>query len=297
MQSPSNTTIGIIGSGALAILLAQRLAGSCSIVSFASQGGALAGAEHADNAVAEHVDNAVAFASRTKLVLWAEPSDELDATSELAAALQRGTTVVDLTGGDPDQARGTAEALAARGIAFVDAPIHCEQLSQFPEDAAVLLGGTAAAVADVRPLLEQLGATVVACGDVGSGRAMHTIVAAVAVCNRLVTYECAAMGAQNGLTVADIGSVLNRCSGANSATARVLPALVAGTHSAEAPLAEAAADLAMCTKLARRLHAPALMAHQAAAQVLAASRTLDPGSTLDDLRSLVERGSDLRFTA
>ena len=111
MQSPSNTTVGIIGSGALATLLAQRLGASCSIVSCASQG------------------NALAFASRTKLVLWADPSADLDATSELAAALQRGTTVVDLTGGDPDQARGMAEALAARGIAFVDAPIHCEQLS------------------------------------------------------------------------------------------------------------------------------------------------------------------------
>lgn len=289
MQSSSISTVGIVGSGALATLLAQRLAGSCSLVAFAPQGNALAGAER--------VDDSAAFASRTKLVLWAEPSTELEATSELAAALQCGTTVVDLTGGDPDQARGTAEALAARDIAFVDAPIHCEQLSQFPEDAAVLLGGAAAAAGDVRPLLEHLGATVVACGDVGSGRAMHTIVAAVAVCNRLVTYECAAMGTQNGLTVADIGSVLNRCSGANSATARVLPAVAAGTRSADLPLAEAAADLQMCTRLARRLHAPVLMAHQAAAQVLAASRTLGTGATLDELRSLVERGSNLRFTA
>ena len=289
MQNPSNPTVGIVGSGALANVLVQRLGASSELVAFAAQG-------HAPTS-ADRVDDAGEFAARTKLVLWADTSADLDPNGALGVALQSGTTVVDLTGGDPDLARSTAETLATRGIAFVDAPIHCEQFSQFPEDAAVLLGGNAGAVVDVRPVLERLGATVVACGDVGSGRAMHAIVAAVAACNRLVTYECAAMGAQNGLTVADIGAVLNRCSGANSATARVLPAIVAGTSSAEAPLAEVAADLAMCTQLARRLHAPVLMANQAAAQVLAASRTLGPTATLDDLRSLVERGSDIQFTA
>lgn len=289
MQNPSTPTVGIVGTGPLAALLVQRLSKVCKVFAHAAHGATPAGAER--------MDDAADLAARTMLVLLADRSTDPGLTSTLGAALRRGTTLIDLSPGDPDQARRQAEAFAARGITFVDAPIHCEQLSRFPEDAAVFVGGGAAAVADLRTVLECLGATVVACGDVGSGRTMHTIVAAVAVCNRLVTCECAAMGAQNGLTVADIGSVLNHCSGANSATARVLPAMVAGTRSADAPLADAAADLALCTQLARRLHAPALMAHQAAAQVLAASRTLGADATLDDLRSLVERGSGIRLTA
>jgi 3-hydroxyisobutyrate dehydrogenase len=220
---------------------------------------------------------------------------EAGAIDVAAAALSSGATLVDVSVGDPARAQSLARALHARGIAFVDAPAHCEHLGRFPAEAAFLCGGTPQALASVTPLLERLGAKVVVCGDVGTGQVARAIVGAVAVCNRMITLEGAGMGFRNGLTVADMGRVLERCSGSNSGTARVLPAIAERGTTADMTLTAAAADLALCVQLARRVGAPALIATQAYSQVLAASRTASADATLDDLRSLVEGGSGFSF--
>ena len=61
-------------------------------------------------------------------------------------------------------------------------------------------------------------------------------------------------------------------------------------------LTDAAADMAQCIQLARRIGAPALIATQVYAQVLSASRTSNVDATLDDLRKLVEGGSGFSFS-
>ncbi|MBU3740187.1 MAG: hypothetical protein FGM55_14690 [Rhodoferax sp.] len=99
------------------------------------------------------------------------------------------------------------------------------------------------------------------------------------------------MGCRNGLSIDDIGTVIERCSGANSATARVLPAIASGGTTADRPLSEAADDLAWCVRMARDTTAPMLMATQAWAHVLGASQAFGEHATLDDLRRLVEDGA------
>ncbi len=238
------------------------------------------------------VDVQSAAATGTGVVLVADAS-MLEAT---AARLAAGATLVDLTAGDPARAQSLATSLAERGIAFVDAPLHCEHLGRFPAEAAFLCGGSPQALAAVTPVLERLGAKVVVCGDVGAGHVARAIVGALAVCNRLITLEGAGMGFRNGLTVADMGRVLERCSGSNSGTARVLPAIAENRTTADMRLTEAAADLSLCVQLARRVGAPALIATQVYGQVLAASRRDSDDATLDDLRRLVEGGSGFSFS-
>jgi 3-hydroxyisobutyrate dehydrogenase len=218
------------------------------------------------------------------------------ALDEAGARLEAGATLVDLTAGDPARVQAMAKTLATRGVAFVDAPLHCEHLGRFPAESAFLCGGSPQALAAVTPVLERLGAKVVVCGDVGSGHVARAIVGALAVCNRLITLEGAGMGFRNGLTVADMGRVLERCSGSNSGTARVLPAIAENRTTADMRLTEAAADLSLCVQLARRIGAPALIATQVYGQVLAASRRDSDDATLDDLRRLVEEGSDFNFS-
>ena len=230
--------------------------------------------------------------TRRGIVFVADSAALEDAGARLAA----GATLVDLTAGDPAQAQTLARALAERGVAFVDAPIHCEHLGRFPAEAAFLCGGSPEALAAVTPVLEHLLAKVVVCGEVGAGHVARAIVGALALCNRLVTLEGAGMGFRHGLTVADMGHVLERCSGSNSGTARVLPAIAENGTTADTRLIDAAADLSLCVQLARRVGAPALIATQVYAQVLAASRRDGGDATLDDLRRLVEEGSGFSFS-
>jgi 3-hydroxyisobutyrate dehydrogenase len=294
MQDLLPQTVGVVGSGTVAKVVAQRLSAFCRVVALEPHGGR----RTLDLDGVDVLDSLEALAKRTSLVLVAEAhcrSDRLPLADELAALLPRGSTIVNLMAGDPAQAQDQAKDLAARGIAFVDAPIHCEQLARFPEHAAFLCGGPAATLADLKPLLERIGAKVVLCGDVGAGHAARAVVAGVALCNRLVTLESAAMGYKNGLSVTDMATVLNRCSGANSGTARVLPAMPERQPTADTPLAEVAAELALCSQIARRVGAPVLIANDAASLVRGASRALAADATMDDLRSLVEIASTLEF--
>ena len=231
-------------------------------------------------------------AARSGVVFVADAA----ALDDTGARLAAGATLVDLTAGDPAQAQALAKALAEHGIAFVAAPLHCEHLGRFPAEAAFLCGGSPQALAAVTPVLERLGAKVVVCGDIGAGHVARAIVGAMALCNRLITLEGAGMGLRNGLTVADMGHVLERCSGSNSGTARVLPAIAENRSTADMRLADAAADLSLCVRLARRVGAPVLIATQACGQVLAASRRDTDDATLDDLRRLVEGGSGFNFS-
>jgi 3-hydroxyisobutyrate dehydrogenase len=259
-----------------------RLVGRNALAAAVTRQARVAGVELVDTA-----------AAGVELVLVADPAALDNAGADLAA----GAIVVDLTPGDPARAQALAKSLAERAIAFVDAPLHCEHLGRFPAEAAFLCGGEPQALADVTPVLEKLGAKVVNCGEVGAGHVARAIVGAVAVCNRLITLEGAAMGFRNGLTVSDMGTVLERCSGSNSGTARVLPAIAEGRRTADMPLVDAAADLSLCVQLARRVGAPVLIATQACNQVLGASRTAGPQATLDELHCLVEGGSGFSFTA
>ncbi len=292
MKKSNKQTVGIFGSGPVATATARQLVDWCQVVVFDPHRGDTLYA-----AGVEMLSDLAALCARTNLVFAARPHSASETSlSTLGAGLSRGATIIDLMPGDPSLAQELAKGLAERGVTLVDAPIHCEQMDRFPEDAAILCGVSQLSLATVKPLLERICPKVVVCGDIGSGHAAHAVVAAVAVCNRLVAYECAAMGLKNGLTVSDMATVLNCSSGASSATARVLPALAEGKRTSDASLAIVAAELAIGSQLARHVGAPMLIANQAFSQILGASRALGPDATLDDLRSLVEVASDLSFT-
>ena len=179
MQSSSQQTVGLVGSGPLAQVVARQLAASCRVVAFEPQG-----AHTLQATGVKMLDGLAALATHTGIVLVAESrsrADRLTLADELGALLPRGSTIVNLMPGDPAQAQSQAKDLAARGIAFVDAPVHCEQLARFPEHAALLCGGPAATLAGILPLLERIGAQVVLCGDTGSGQVARAVVAGVAL--------------------------------------------------------------------------------------------------------------------
>ena len=113
---------------------------------------------------------------------------------------------------------------------------------------------------------------------------MRLVVAAIAACNRLITYECAAMGAKNGLTIADMATVLNKSSGYNSASARVLPALAANEQTADVTLGSWANDLRKASALGMRYGAPMLIATMARSTLDAASNRLGESATVDSWR-------------
>jgi 3-hydroxyisobutyrate dehydrogenase len=275
--------IGLAGAGPLAAFVARQVAVKHQVLVFdtkAVETAWHAGVEQAKDIVSLTRDlDVVLVCSPTRNALISPVFDEVEWTSNLA----EGTVVVDLGQGDPERTRAIALRLQERGVTLVDAALHTEDTQAIDAHSAILCGGPRDTVEALRSLLEEICPQIVYCGDVGSGHAARLVVASIAACNRLITYECAAMGFKNGLTIEDMATVLNRSSGANSASARVLPALASGSRTSDATLGAVASDLALASSLAMRCGAPMLIATLARSMLDAASNRLGEFSILDDI--------------
>jgi 3-hydroxyisobutyrate dehydrogenase len=98
-----------------------------------------------------------------------------------ADALAAGATLVDMSTIAPSATRAIAERLAAKGVAMLDAPVSGGSEGAREGTLAIMVGGDAAALEAVRPLLEALGSTITHVGASGSGqlvKAMNQVIIA-----------------------------------------------------------------------------------------------------------------------
>lgn len=270
--------VGILGSGTLAASVSRRLADAhrVRVLSEDRRGNDI------DTRILPEA-TAVQVARGSEVILICDGANaDLQALLDDPEALLPSTVVVDLRPGDPEWSRAMADALQQRRIVLIDAPIHSEQHEALADASVITCGGPAATVASVRGVLEAIGPTVVHTGEAGSGRAARLVIAVVAAANRLVTYECAAMGVRNGLTVEDMATVLTRCSGYNSGTVRVLPAIARGDRSADVLLRSVVDDLTEASRLAMRVGAPLLIGNLARSLMQAESNALGESAGLDE---------------
>jgi 3-hydroxyisobutyrate dehydrogenase-like beta-hydroxyacid dehydrogenase len=94
-----------------------------------------------------------------------------------ALVIDMGTTAVDAT-------RDIARRLAARGADFVDAPVSGGEPAARDARLVIMAGGSAAALARARPLLEVLGSRTTHVGEVGAGqvaKAANQIIVALTI--------------------------------------------------------------------------------------------------------------------
>lgn len=89
-----------------------------------------------------------------------------------AEALQPGAAVVDLSTISPDATRDFAARLAARGVDLLDAPVTGGDIGARNAILTIMVGGNAAALERVRPILEVLGKKIVHVGPSGAGQAL-----------------------------------------------------------------------------------------------------------------------------
>jgi 3-hydroxyisobutyrate dehydrogenase len=206
----------------------------------------------------------------------------------LAPALRRGTLIVDQGPGSPTSTRELARELSQRGLGLVDAPVHAETWSDERADGAILFGGADDHFAQLRPLLEKTCVTLVHCGPVGCGHAARLVTTTLAACNRLITCEVASVGFKQGLAANDMATVLNRSSGANSASERALPVLGSGSRTTDMGLAEAVRDLRLASRAAAEFGSPMLIGNLARSLFESAANQMGESAGLDDIARLYE---------
>jgi 3-hydroxyisobutyrate dehydrogenase len=217
-----------------------------------------------------------------------EARDVVFGPNGLREGLSPGKVIVDMTTALPAQTRIIAADLLKLGVHLIDAPVHSESWDDLERVGAILCGGQLSSVDAVRPILEAVCRKIVYVGESGSGHAAKLLTSAVAACNRLITYECAAVGFKQGLSIEDMATVLNNASGRNTASETVLPALNTGIRTADLQLDEAVDDLRGASQMAMSCGAPILIANLVRSHYEAAANEFGETATLDDMRRLYE---------
>jgi 3-hydroxyisobutyrate dehydrogenase len=111
----------------------------------------------------------------------------------------------------------------------------------------------------------------------------------------MITYECAALGFKNGLSIEDMATVLNRSSGANSATEHVLPFLADRQSTSDALLSDMVFKLRLVSQLAMRAGTPIVLSNLVADLCQSASNQLGSGALVDSLVGSVESSAGVTF--
>lgn len=97
----------------------------------------------------------------------------------ILAGAKSGAILVDMTTTEPSLAREIHEKARQQGAFAVDAPVSGGDVGAKNGRLSIMVGGEASAVAEVRPLLERMGQTIVHQGPAGAGQ--HT-----KMCNQIV---------------------------------------------------------------------------------------------------------------
>lgn len=93
----------------------------------------------------------------------------LGARGALSGAAE-GSVLIDMTTSEPQLAAEIADAAASQGVAALDAPVSGGDAGARNATLSIMVGGDAATLERVRPLLETLGKTIVHQGPAGSGQ-------------------------------------------------------------------------------------------------------------------------------
>jgi 3-hydroxyisobutyrate dehydrogenase len=136
----------------------------------------------------------------------------------------RATIVVDLSTIGTSAATAAGDALAARSISLVDAPVSGGAHGAEHGTLTVMISGDQAAYEIVRPILTHIGPKTFYLGDrPGLAQSMKLVNNMLAAVGAVASFETLVMGHRAGLGAQDMLDVVNVSSGRNFATLEKIP--------------------------------------------------------------------------
>jgi 3-hydroxyisobutyrate dehydrogenase-like beta-hydroxyacid dehydrogenase len=174
----------------------------------------------------------------------------------LAAAMGPGQTMIDLSTIDHGTTLEVAEALAARGIDFADAPISGMESRAASGTLTVMCGASDATFAALKPTFDTIGTNILHMGPVGSGQLTKLINQLLFDINAASLAETLPMAAKMGLDPAKVAAVISGGTGRSYAADFFLPRILEGRFSDGYPMKHAYKDLIAGAELGARLCIP-----------------------------------------
>ena len=217
--------VGFIGAGAMGAPMVRRLCErQFRVLAYDASPAALEQAV-AHGAAAARSPAEVAAQAATILVSLPTPAivKEVALGADGIIAGGEAKTFVDLSTTGPTIAREVAEALAAKGITAIDAPVSGGVAGANAGSLAVMVSGPPEAVERARPALDVIGRVFVVGDKVGLGQTLKLINNGLAATSVLAAAEAIMMGVHSGLDAKMVVDVINASSGRNFMTEKLFP--------------------------------------------------------------------------
>jgi 3-hydroxyisobutyrate dehydrogenase len=232
----------------------------------------------------------------TCLPTSADVESLLDGPNGLLAGMRKGAVFLDCTSGDPAGSRRIAARLAERGIAFLDAPVSGGTTGAAKGALTVMVGGDAAVLERVRPVLEAFGKTIVHCGGIGAGDALKAVNNALLAVHIWSTGEGLAALVRAGVTPAVALQVINASSGRSNTSENLFPTRVLNRAFPRTfRLALLDKDVGIAAQVAREQRVPSPLLQLTAELFRAAHRELGEEADHVEAVRIIERWSGVEI--
>lgn len=213
--------------------------------------------------------------------------------AEILPAMSAGATWVELSTNDLATARRLAADSAAAGVDLIDAPVSGGPEGALAGTLSIYVGGEAAAVAQVMPLLDVIGSKVDHLGDHGAG--IVAKIAQVTLCytQTVTLIEALLLGVKGGVAPDKMLDLIQHSAGTSYCATSYGPEILAGTYDASFPLSHAAKDMRLAMEMADTLGIELPFTRDVAALYAEAEQVFGPTAAHCLAAQLIERKNDL----
>jgi 3-hydroxyisobutyrate dehydrogenase len=221
----------------------------------------------------------------------------LDGPDGLLAGMERGSTLVDCTSGDPATSQTIARRLAEHGIGFLDAPVSGGVNGAVAGTLTVMCGGDAATFEAVRPVLGAFGKKIVLCGPVGAGHAVKAVNQVMLAVHIWSLSEGLAALAKLGVRADVALDIINASSGRSNSSQNLFPERVlTRAFPRTFRLALLEKDVGIAAGVAREQKIPAPLTQLTAELFRVARHELGEEADHVEAARLIERWADTQIS-
>jgi 3-hydroxyisobutyrate dehydrogenase len=220
---------------------------------------------------AEWADSIAHVARRASVVCISLPGPEQVAAvvagaDGLVSSMHAGSLLIDFTTNSPLLVRELHQALLARGVAMIDAPVSGGVTGASSRKLTVQVGGAHKDVERARPLLDAVAETILHVGAIGAGSTCKVLHNCAVFCSNLAAVECLTAGIKAGIDPKTLIEVFQKSGlGRNHDLNVALPArLFQGDFAPHFAMKTALKDMALATELARAYDVPMPLAERCA---------------------------------
>jgi 3-hydroxyisobutyrate dehydrogenase len=222
--------VAFLGLGAIGTPMAQHLASPEHALAVWNRNGSKAAAFAAryEPGLVRHAATPADAARGADVVITCLPTSRevanlLDGADGLLGGVTRGAILIDCTSGDPATSRQIAERLGERGVGFLDAPVSGGVAGAELGTLTIMVGGDAALLERVRPVLATFGEKIVHCGPVGAGHALKSVNQAMLAVHIWSLGEGLVALARAGVSPTVALEVINASSGRSNSSMNLFP--------------------------------------------------------------------------